>query len=340
MKFGPIRVADALGAILAHGVQAAATGAGASRIYKIAKGTALTALHLRDLAANGVEQVVVARLGPGDVHENDAATQLAAAILAQWTGLSARPASTGRVNLVADHAGIVSVDADAILAANMVNPGITIATVPRWQKIGAGGLVATIKIIPYAVSGDFLAGACTAARGAMCLHGAQINSLSLIETRIGPDTPPDKGRRAMLARAAHFGADLSQRCVVGHDAAAIAAALVDAPGEILLILTGSATSDIRDVAPEGVRAAGGQVDHYGMPVDPGNLLFLGQLAGKPVIGLPGCARSPALNGADWVLERMICGIPVTPEDIAAMGVGGLLKEIPSRPMPRRSKKMV
>jgi molybdenum cofactor cytidylyltransferase len=53
-----------------------------------------------------------------------------------------------------------------------------------------------------------------------------------------------------------------------------------------------------------------------------------------VIGLPGCARSPALNGADWVLERLACGLALTDDDIAAMGVGGLLKEIPIRPQPR------
>nr|WP_303626505.1 molybdopterin-binding protein [Roseovarius sp. M141] len=309
----------------------------ASLTYKIAKGTVLTVQHLRDLAEDGVTQVVAARLEPGDVHEDAAAEQLAAAMLASGVGLRARRASTGRVNLVAEHTGIVSLDAAAILAANLVDPGITIATVPCWQRIAADGLVATIKIIPYAVPGDRLAQACAAARGAIGLHGAQIATLTLIETRIGPDTPPDKGRRAMAARAANFGAQLSPRIVVAHDAQAISAALADAPGEVLMILTGSATSDICDVAPQGVRHAGGQVDHYGMPVDPGNLLFLGRIGGKPVIGLPGCARSPALNGADWVLERVICGVPVTSADIAAMGVGGLLKEIHSRPMPRRGK---
>ena len=97
-----------------------------------------------------------------------------------------------------------------------------------------------------------------------------------------------------------------------------------------MILTGSATSDERDVAPEAVRQAGGEVIHYGMPVDPGNLLFFGRLGERPVIGLPGCARAPAMNGADWVLERLLCSVPVTPGDIARMGVGGLLKEIPVR----------
>jgi molybdenum cofactor cytidylyltransferase len=76
------------------------------------------------------------------------------------------------------------------------------------------------------------------------------------------------------------------------------------------------------------------VFRFGMPVDPGNLLFHGRQAGRPVIGLPGCARSPALNGADWVLERYACGLDVSDRDVAAMGVGGLLKEIGLRPQLR------
>jgi molybdenum cofactor cytidylyltransferase len=126
--------------------------------------------------------------------------------------------------------------------------------------------------------------------------------------------------------------------IVPHDTAALAQALQDIAGEVVLILTASATSDIADVAPEAVRQAGGRVDRFGMPVDPGNLLFLGALGSRPVIGLPGCARSPALNGADWVLSRIVCGLPVTGADIAGMGVGGLLKEIPTRPQPRAGRR--
>jgi molybdenum cofactor cytidylyltransferase len=81
-------------------------------------------------------------------------------------------------------------------------------------------------------------------------------------------------------------------------------------------------------------AAGGTLERFGMPVDPGNLLFLGAHRGRPVVGLPGCVRSPALNGADWVLERLAAGLPVTGATLAGMGVGGLLKEIPTRPQPR------
>ena len=128
--------------------------------------------------------------------------------------------------------------------------------------------------------------------------------------------------------------DLSDVQIVPHKPKPLSQAISSVGGEVVMILTGSATSDVCDVAPEAVRAAGGQVDRFGMPVDPGNLLFLGSLGARPVIGLPGCARSPALNGADWVLSRVACGIETTGADIAAMGVGGLLKEIPTRPQPR------
>jgi molybdenum cofactor cytidylyltransferase len=124
---------------------------------------------------------------------------------------------------------------------------------------------------------------------------------------------------------------------VPHEAAAVAEAVQEAAGDIVLILGASATSDAADVCPGGVVAAGGRLIRFGMPVDPGNLLFLAEHAGRPIVGLPGCARSPALNGADWVLERLAAALEVGDADIAAMGTGGLLKEIPARPQPRAAR---
>src|SRR5207247_3550875 len=104
--------------------------------------------------------------------------------------------------------------------------------------------------------------------------------------------------------------------------------------DIVFVHGASAIVDRRDVIPEAVVAAGGRVDHFGMPVDPGNLLLLGHVGDTPVLGLPGCARSPQVNGFDWVLERLVSGLPVGPREIMRMGSGGLLAEIPSRPLPR------
>lgn len=331
MRFGPVPLDAAVGAILAHSQVAADSLDYANVTYKIAKGTVLTAQHVADLAENGVVDVVVARLEPGDLHEDAAAAQIASALMGP--GLEADAAATGRVNLRAGSVGIVEIDAGAIEQVNRVNAAITVATVAQWARVGPRNLVVTVKIIPFAVSAQDVARACALGRGAVALREGVISSASLIETQTG-GVPTDKGRRSVVGRVERFSVQMSDRIVVAHEVAAIAQALRDAPGEMLMILTRSATSDLADTAPEALRAAGGEVVHYGMPVDPGNLLFIGRLRDKVVIGLPGCARSPALNGADWVMERVICGAVPEEIDIPGMGVGGLLKEIPSRPRPR------
>ncbi|WIY24038.1 molybdopterin-binding protein [Parasedimentitalea psychrophila] len=331
MKFGQVPLTEAAGAILAHSLQAGGR--------RIAKGTELTATDLTDLKAAGFGEITVARLEAGDVQENEAALALARMIVpdpeAQQVRISG--AGAGRVNLYAATCGVVQLDADRLKAVNEVDPMISIATVPGWHRVDAGGMIATIKIISYAVPQTALLCAGAGAGGALEVSAPAYGSATLIETRVSADTPSEKGRAAMAGRLDRMGLELSPRVVVPHSEAELARAIADAPGELVLILTGSATSDPLDVAPQALRRAGGEVTRFGMPVDPGNLLFLGTLGDSPVVGLPGCARSPALNGADWVLERVICGINVSSGDIAAMGVGGLLKEIPTRPMPRRSE---
>lgn len=330
MRFGPIPLDQALGAILAHS-HPGAEG-------RLRKGRILTADDLAILAAEGATEVVVACLDPGDLDENTAATRLAAALVPDpaGQGLEASVAFTGRVNLNATGPGVVQVDAAAVLALNRVDPAITLATLPPLCRVGVGTLVGTVKIIAYGVAETAVQTAMRAAEAALSVAPVVMQSAGLILTEVPGQDPKitAKGQKVTEARLAALGMTLAGVKVVAHDEAAIAAALADLPGDMALILTGSATSDLYDTAPQAVRLAGGQVLRFGMPVDPGNLLFLGDLQGRPVVGLPGCARSPALNGADWVLERLACGQTVTDDDIAAMGVGGLLKEIPIRPQLR------
>lgn len=327
MKFGPVAVRNAEGAVLAHSV---ATASG-----RLRKGRVLTVSDLEDLQDAGLTDVIVAELEPGDVDENAAALRLAQAVAGPGLRLSAP--FTGRVNLLAEGPGVAVLDVAALEAVNAIDPMITIATVPAFHQMRDGGMVATIKMISYAVAGQGLAQACAAAGdAAIRLASPTLKRATLIVTDI-PKGPGDKGREAIAARLDALGAALTDTRIVPHKTDALKQALLSTDADLILILTGSATSDSADVAPSAVRAAGGEVLRFGMPVDPGNLLFLAELEGVPVIGLPGCARAPALNGADWVLSRVLCGVPVTSADIAGMGVGGLLKEIPTRPQPRRPR---
>lgn len=333
MDFGEVALAQAEGAILAHSVQVAGR--------RLRKGLVLGAEDIAQLAATGLSRVIVARPGPGDVPEDAAADRLARALVPDEGAarLTRSAPFTGRVNLNAACPGIVAMDVAAIHALNRVHPAITLATLAPHTRVTPGLLTGTVKIIAYAVPQDALDRVCAIARGAIRVLPVTRPTAGLILTEVPEqDTKlARKGRQAIEGRLRALGMTLAACETVPHATAAIAAALARTPGDMLMILTGSATSDLHDVAPEGLRVAGGRVDRFGMPVDPGNLLFLGALGDRPVIGLPGCARSPALNGADWVLERLACGLTVTGDDIAAMGVGGLLKEIPIRPQVREPR---
>ena len=333
MRFGPVPLTQALGAILAH-----------SELLddgRLRKGTVLGPAALARLAAAGLAEVTVAHLDPDDVPEDAAAARLAAALVPDPVAscLSVSQAFTGRVNLNATVPGIVEIDTARIHALNRIHPAITLATLSPLTRVTAGLLTGTVKIIAYAVPEAALASAEEVARGSIRIRPVTRATAGLLLTEVpGQDAKlAAKGRRAIELRLRALGMRLTACQTVPHDAGAMAAALSVMEGDLLLILTGSATSDIDDTAPQAVRAAGGTVARFGMPVDPGNLLFIGALAGRPVIGLPGCARSPALNGADWVLERLACGLELSDDDIAGMGVGGLLKEIPIRPQAREPK---
>ncbi len=330
MKFGELVLDAAEGAILAHSLKLASG--------TLSKGTVLGADHLQRLKEAGIESIIAARLELGDIPEDDAAGRIAATLVAP--GLNLVRAFTGRANLVAGQSGIVIVNSGAVHAMNQVDEGITLATLPDMMRVSQGQLVATIKVIPYAVAAAQVDSAVEVlGGGAIRLAPFKPGRVQLILTRLPSfkESLLKKGRIVVEDRICALGLELADVAVVEHRTDAIAGAL-DPEMDLILILGASATSDRADVAPAAVSAAGGVIQRFGMPVDPGNLLFLADLKGASVVGLPGCARSPAMNGVDWVLERLAAGVPVDGESIAAMGVGGLLKEMPGRPQPRQPKK--
>lgn len=332
MKFGPVPVEDAAGAILAH-----AASAGSERFRK---GRVLSADDLAQLAAVGTSEIIVARLEDGDLVEDVAAGRLADAM--RYAGIRAAPASTGRVNLHALQAGVFTVERATVDAFNAVDPAITLATLPEFATVERGQMVATVKIIPFAVPAAKVAQAIAALgdRQVFAVHGFTARRVGLVQTELPTVKASvlDKTARLLADRLDASGSYLGDERRCAHDAAEVADALsaFAHEHEMLVVFGASAVSDDEDVIPAAIRLAGGRVERTGMPVDPGNLLVLGELDGKPVIGAPGCARSPKLNGFDWVLDRLMAGLPLESSDIAGMGVGGLLMEIPSRPQPRES----
>lgn len=334
MKFGPVPVGEAVGAVAAHGVQAQAeTG----EAVVVRKGETVTEMQAVALARAGVRSIVVARLDPGDVGENAAARRLAEAVAG--AGLWIDRAFTGRANLFASAAGVLLVDAAAVDGVNAVDERLTLATLPPFRAVDEGEMVGTVKVLPFAVEGEVLERAVREVdRAPLRLSPYRAHRVGVVSTLL-PGLKPSvvtKTLRVLEERLAPTGSRLAAEERVAHEAGALADALRRlAPDHDMLIVYGaSAIADRRDVIPAGLEAAGGAVEHLGMPVDPGNLLMLGRLGGLPVLGAPGCARSPKENGFDWVLQRLLADLPVTAADIRRLGAGGLLMEIVSRPQPR------
>lgn len=330
MKFGSFPVAEAEGGVLAHQVRVGET--------ILRKSHVLSEADCATLAAADVTHVTIARLEPGDLSEDDAARRLADA--AAGEGVRIDPAFTGRANLFAEHAGLFVTDVAAIDAFNAVDPGLTLATLPAYKRVEAGEMIGTVKIIPFAVSGASVeAGIARLGRAALRVAPWREKRVAMLSLRLPglKESVIDKTAKITEARLAALGSRLVSETRLPHRQDVLEAALAaldPATFDLLLIFGASAIADIRDVIPAAITARGGSITHFGMPVDPGNLLLLATLHGKPVLGAPGCARSPRENGFDWVLARLCADIPVAASDIRKMGVGGLLMEIVSRPQPR------
>lgn len=329
MKFEQIAAKDAAGTIAAHAVRRDG--------LTIKKGEAIGPAEVAALLAAGVTAVIVARLEPGDIGEDDAARQLAERV--KGAHLSVDRAFTGRANLFAQVAGVLCVDAAAVDRVNDVDEAVTFATLPPFRAVQAGEMVGTVKIIPFAVPSGILAQTLAAAGGnAMYVAAFRPLRVGVISTLL-PGLKPTviaKTLQVLEQRLKPAGARIVEDVRVPHEEQALAAALKTLrPGcDLTIVFGASAITDRRDVIPAAIELAGGRIDHFGMPVDPGNLLLIGQLDGGPVIGAPGCARSPKENGFDWVLQRLLAGVPVSGRDIRRMGAGGLLMEIVTRPQPR------
>jgi molybdenum cofactor cytidylyltransferase len=331
MQFGEVTVAEAEGAILAHSLRFGAVS------FK--KGRVLSGEDVAALGEAGAARVVVARIESGDVEENEAAFAIAKAA----AGANIRTADpfTGRANLHATARGLLVFDRARLDRLNLIDEAVTLGTLPEYAIVEPRQMVATVKIIPFAAPRAAV-DACNkiATEGGPLVRVAafQAKSVAMIQTRLPglKETILDKTRTVTEARLTALGCRLVRERRCAHVTDDLAAEIRDALGDcdMLLIHGASAILDRRDVIPAAIVAAGGEIEHFGMPVDPGNLLLLGRIGGKPVLGLPGCARSPKVNGFDWVLERLVAEVPVGREDIMRMGAGGLLAEIPTRPQPR------
>ena len=333
MIFGSVRVEDAAGAILVHTIKAGQK--------TIRKGTVLDVDDLASLKGAGFADVMVARLESDDVGEDDAALAIAEAA----AGANLRPSipAYGRCNLTSTAHGLALIDRGRIDAVNAHDEGVSLATIEPFGLAYPGDLVATVKIVPFAV-GQKAIHKCTATARTpapvISIAAFAPKNVGLLQTTLPGARAKlvEKMTQATRARVEELGGMLSDFGTCGHDQQQLTDKLVgmEKQGiEIAMVLGASAIADRRDIVPAAIEQAGGRIIRFGMPVDPGHLSLFAMLKDMPILGVPGSARSPRRQGFDWLLQRLFAGLDIDDRDIGQMGVGGLLKDVPGRPMPRR-----
>jgi molybdenum cofactor cytidylyltransferase len=332
MKFSEFHIDDAEGAILAHSLRLP------EKALKKGKNLSLDDIYL--LKQAGYKKIFCAKLEKNDVQEDISADELATAIAGK--NLLKGNSFTGRCNLFANATGLVIYEIARLNAFNSVDESITLGVIPQMQHVIKGQMIATLKIIPFSIPNALL----IKAKKVLLSHEKLIKispyvdkKVSLIQTKL-PGTKEsvlNSTSDVTSLRLKNLGGAVLNEKRCNHDTISIADLITNAVqnnAQLILISGASAVVDRRDVVPSAIELAGGQIKHFGMPVDPGNLMLLGDINGIDVIGIPGCARSPKLNGFDWVLQRILAGIPLAGIDIMQMGAGGLLKDILTRPLPR------
>jgi molybdenum cofactor cytidylyltransferase len=336
VKFGPAPLEQAEGKLLGHNI----AGPDGKRLFR--KGKPLTASDITTLRALGRASIYVAELEPGDVDEDAAARRIAQAV--RGPGLRFPGASSGRANLLAQALGLLRVDVERLTSLNACE-GLTLATLPAHTAVRARQIVATVKIIPYALPETTLREAeAIAAEGGPLIRVEALTpqAVSLIfsgaisiQEKLADDFQPLRERIEAL------GSTITSTDYIPLEDEAGEARLAETlrhrrqAGARLIVLAGeTAIMDAHDIVPRAVERAGGRVESFGAPVDPGNLLMLAYLEDTPILGAPGCARSRKTNIIDWALPRLLAGDRLTRRDILALGHGGLLEDAPERPMPR------
>ncbi len=322
MIFDNFLIDEAEGCLLAHTLR--------TEDWVIKKGTFLDTDMIGKLRDAGMEHVTAVRLADEDVGEDEAALAVGRKMAGE--GVYVKEPVHGRCNLVADSHGIAVLNAEGIEDFNLSKGDAMVATVAPFEVVKPKGIVAKIKVIPYGVPKSEL-------DTQLSILQEPIVSVSpfkplkagMILTRaLGTkDKLLQKAERTMADRLEVLGGTLASVEHCEHDYDAVSTALrkmVDQGFDLVLLLGATSTSDVADVIPAAIQQNGGRLCQVGIPVEPGNLLVMGDIEEIPVVGLPGCARSQCLNGIDLVLPRLMAGLPVGADDLMRMGVGGLLAD--------------
>ena len=320
MQLKNFSVDQSPGAILVHNL----IGADGRKIFS--KGHLVRAEDAEKLRALGLQTVYAAILAADDVREDVAAARLARAVAGD--GVEASKPSGGRVNLYGTSSGFLRVDLQKLKRINELR-GVTLATISNYSLGAPKKMLATLKTIGLALPEKILRDAETIGAAVRIAAVAKKNAaIILTGSANGKARVQELFLPAIRARIIAGGAQVIAEDFVAEDeieiARAIEQAITRAGAQIVVLAGETSIMDEADITPRGIARAGGAIEVYGAPVEPGNLMLLAYRGDTPILGAPGCIKSRATNVVDLILPRLLIGERVSRAEVIELAEGGLL----------------
>ncbi|MDR1587371.1 MAG: molybdopterin-binding protein [Treponema sp.] len=323
-----IKIKDACGQVLCHDMTQIIPGQSKTTAFR--KGHVIQQEDIPALLGMGRENIYVWEKPEGMLHEEEGAERLRD--LCRGANLRAEPAREGKVELFAERAGVFKVNSEKIIRLNSIG-GIAVVTKKGNRGIGEGEKLAALKIVPLLIEKEKLDRAAE-----ICGSEKIFNVLPYTRKKAGliisgselyHKRKPDTGSAILRAKLEAFPAECAETAILPDDDGQITAkilAMIEG-GMDLIICTGGMSVDPDDRTPLAIKNSGARIVSYGVPLMPGTMLLLAYFekggARIPVIGAPACVFHDQRTALDMFLPRLMASDPISREEIALLGEGGL-----------------
>jgi len=293
------------------------------------KGRRLSRADLEALADPAVVapagEVTVLILEPGDVHEDEAAVRLAAAVAGG--GLNVRGPAQSRVDLLAAADGVLHVRTGVLERINRLDP-LEVFTRFDGSVVQAGDLVGSVKVAPHVVE-DRVLGAAERIAGRA---GPVVRVAPFLARRVAVVVKEslhaparERFEDSVRAKVESLGSTIVSIAYVADDESEVKVAMrAAASGADLVLTAGGGSTDPADAFFVAIERLGGRLVRRGVPAHPGSMLWLGRLGRAAVLGLPTCGAYSKATAADLLLPRLLSGEPASAATVARLGHGGIL----------------
>ena len=324
-----VRVEDAVGMVLVHDITEVDLNRNfKGRVFK--KGHIIKEEDVEKLKKLGKDFIYVLELSEDEIHENDAAILLADALMGENTYRDEEPVE-GKLNIYSKVFGVVKIDVEKLTAFNMVGEP-SCPTIHTNTYVKEGDKIASVRIISLVAKREEIERAVEIVKGGIIRvvpfeekkAGIIITGNEVYYGRI-----EEKFYDRLKPKLEFFRTKVEEKVILPDDREAIRKKIEEFAGKYdIVVLTGGTSVDPDDVTYKAVKDAG--VDNFirGNPIQPGNMLSMGWLNGKPIVAVPAAALFFKATSFDIWLPRLLIGDVITKEEVAAKAHGGLCHNCP------------